>query len=293
MATGAVAGARPAGLASLGARLGLIVGQQEAVASLNPADYVYATPPADVLKRLAQEQAGPAGQPSSSDGANTAAGSRPALQGAAALPVAAAAGAPKPAAHPGSAAHCLADDLFAGQLDLDDDCLRLLLGEDAAESGPCASAAGSGKGPAAGSGGSGASQRSSATDAGAAPGGEGEAASLPAGAPAAVKEEDDDIAMLFGELREPLDLHLLAGGHHQPLAAAAAAERSDDAGSAAGADADPNACHGDLASPSKRAKGAPLAAPAGGLHLALSMDYERAAESINLELLGAGGAQRK
>lgn len=81
MATGAVAGARAAGLVGLGARLGLIVGQQEAVASLNPADYVYATPPADVLKRLAQEQTGPAGQPGSSDGAHTAAGSRPALQG--------------------------------------------------------------------------------------------------------------------------------------------------------------------------------------------------------------------
>lgn len=81
MATGAVAGARAAGLAGLGARLGLIVGQQEAVASLNPADYVYAMPPADVLKRLAQEQAGPAGQPGSSDGPHTAAGCRPALQG--------------------------------------------------------------------------------------------------------------------------------------------------------------------------------------------------------------------
>lgn len=79
-----------------------------------------------------------------------------------------------------------------------------------------------------------------------------------------------------------MDLHLLAGGHHQPLAATA--ELSDDAGSAAGADGG-----ADLASPSKRVK----AAPASGLHLALSMDYEKAAESINLELLGAGGAQRK
>lgn len=125
------------------------------------------------------------------------------MAGAAALPAAAAAAraAAKPLAHPGAAPHCLVDDPFGAQLDLDDDCLRLLLGEDADESGPCASAAGSGKGPAAGSG---VSQRSSATGGGAAAGaapGDAEAASLPARAQAAVKEEDDDIAMLFGELR--------------------------------------------------------------------------------------------
>lgn len=96
--------------------------------------------------------------------------------------------------------------------------------------------------------------------------------------------------MLSHGCREPLDLHLLAEGHHQPLAAACA-EHSDDAGSAAGADG--GDADADLASPSKRAKGGPPAAPPGGLHLALSMDYEKAAESINLELLGAGGAQRK
>ncbi len=90
--------------------------------------------------------------------------------------------------------------------------------------------------------------------------------------------------------REPLDLHLLAGGHHHTLAGARA-ELSDDAGSAAGADG--GGADADLASPSKRAKAGPAAAPAGGLHLALAMDYEKAAESINLELLGAGGAQRK
>ncbi len=127
----------------------------------------------------------------------------PPTAGAAALPAAAAAAraAAKPLAHPGAAPHCLVDDPFGAQLDLDDDCLRLLLGEDADESGPCASAAGSGKGPAAGSG---MSQRSSATGGGAAAGaapGDAEAASLPARAQAAVKEEDDDIAMLFGELR--------------------------------------------------------------------------------------------
>lgn len=134
----------------------------------------------------------------------------------------------QPAAHHAAHAthhhHCpLSDDLFGGQLDLDDDCLRLLLGEDADEAaGPCTSAAGSGKGPAGTGSGSGASQRSSATagEAAAAAGGsgathpaaaaaaEGEAVSLPAGSAAAAaaamvaaikEEEEEDIAMLFGE----------------------------------------------------------------------------------------------
>lgn len=102
----------------------------------------------------------------------------------------------------------MAEDLFGPHLDLDDDCLRLLLGEDADEtSGPCASAAASGGkgGPRAADG---PSQKSSATGergaTAAAPAGDAEAASAgePAGgvhAAHAEQHEDDDIAMLFGE----------------------------------------------------------------------------------------------
>jgi hypothetical protein len=89
--------------------------------------------------------------------------------------------APEVAAKPSSTLAASVDDLFNNHLalDLDDDCLRLLLGEDADESAPCVSA-GSGKA------GSGASEKSSGTAAG-----EADAAS----------HEDDDIAMLFGEMR--------------------------------------------------------------------------------------------
>lgn len=296
-----------AATARLGA-LGLLAGAAEVGCSLNPADYVYPAPTEAQLQRLLPAagqggvigcSVGPVRQPATRGLKANGFGAGGALQGAA--PSAAAAAAVAAAKAAGAAAHDLLDDFFGGQLELDDDCLRLLLGEDADETvGPCASAAGSGKGAACGSGGSGASQKSSATAgeaAGAAAGaGDAEAASLPdAGTAAAAAvatvpfkhEEEDDIAMLFGEYRaEPLDpLHLL-GTAHLAVAAADDDDTSSAAGGGSGAD-------GDCDSP-KRAKPSAGCSPgASGLHLNLSMDYVKAAESINLELLGAGGAQRK
>ncbi|KAL4853943.1 Splicing factor U2af large subunit A [Chlorella vulgaris] len=181
--------------------------------------------------------------------------------------------APEVAAKPSSTLAASVDDLFNNHLalDLDDDCLRLLLGEDADESAPCVSA-GSGKA------GSGASEKSSGTAAG-----EADAAS----------HEDDDIAMLFGEMRhtvgpslEPLELHLLGTAH---LHATDDADTSSEAGGHAG-DNEGLATEHSGGTPTKRARqGADHeSSPSGRGGLMLSMNYEKAAESINLELLASG-----
>jgi hypothetical protein len=116
-------------------------------------------------------------------------------------------------------------------------------------------------------------------------GGEAEAASRQ---PAHL-EDDDDIAMLFGESRhapslEALELHLLGAG---PLGAA------DDTSSEAGAEAEAEQCGEEgCAREAAAAAGAGLKRAASeGLSsppsrgLMLHMNYEKAAESINLELL--------
>ncbi|PSC72403.1 hypothetical protein C2E20_4123 [Micractinium conductrix] len=260
-------------LEQLGGRLGLHCGPSELSASLNPNDYCYGAPSEAQLQRLLCQRIAPL------DAVAGAQAACAALQGAA-QPAAVA-----PQAKPAGAG--MAEDLFGLHLDLDDDCLRLLLGEDADEtSGPCASAAASGGkgGPRAADG---PSQKSSATGergaTAAAPAGDAEAASAgePAGgvhAAHAEQHEDDDIAMLFGEGHRPsaaleLDLHLLGGATHHQL------------------DAHSGDTSGD--SPNKRAKSCSPASPSGrfpALGLSLSMDYEAAAESINLQLLGG---QRK
>lgn len=309
----------------LGARLGLQTSQAELQASLSPADYVYGQPTQQQLQRLVKQQMGamlPSGaQPAAATQTAAGFGGPAALQGAA--PLAAAAAGAGAAAKPAGALAASVDDLFNNHLalELDDDCLRILLGEDEDESAPCVSAAaagGSGKGTAGSAGGG--SEKSSVTGAegasaaagggpSAAACGDAEAAShLP---PHFEPEDDDDIAMLFSEFRghaggaaslEPLDLHLLGTAH------LAASDDTSDTASQAGDDAD--ADHGnaddqavldaaaDAAAGLKRVKArsgaaagsgcASGAASPSGRGLMLSMNYEKAAESINLELLAAG-----
>lgn len=264
-------------LVGLGARLGIQASAAELQASLNPADYVYAAPSEAMLQRLLKQQMDRVGaggeQLTSPGGAPAGYGPQAALQGAAG-----------PAAKPCFPLAASVDDLFNNNLalELDDDCLRILLGEDEDESRPCASG-GSGGLPANGSG-CGGSEKSTATAEGAAagaPAGEAEAASLPFG-----REDDDDIAMLFGELRgsgagslEALDLHMLGAAH-------LAATDDSDSASQAGDDGEVLVAAADSGAGLKRAKqpseaeGSP-----SGRGLVLSMNYEKAAESINSELL--------
>lgn len=179
------------------------------------------------------------------------------------------------------------DDLFNHHLalDLDDDCLRILLGEDEDESAPCASG-GSGKGAAAGG-----SEKSSATADQGGAAGEAEAAS----------HDDDDIAMLFGEMRhtggssmEAMELHLLGTA---PLAATddsdTTSQAGGDAAAAGGGDGEVLMAAAEAGAGLKRSKsccagGAAAAASPAGRGLMLSMNYEAAAQCINLELLAGG-----
>lgn len=251
---------------------GLVASAAELQASLRPTDYVYGQPTAAQLaamRRALQQQSdcSPLAPSTAQNPAVTVptvvTRAQAALQGAA----------PEVAAKPSSTLAASVDDLFNNHLalDLDDDCLRLLLGEDADESAPCVSA-GSGKA------GSGASEKSSGTAAG-----EADAAS----------HEDDDIAMLFGEMRhtvgpslEPLELHLLGTAH---LHATDDADTSSEAGGHAG-DNEGLATEHSGGTPTKRARqGADHeSSPSGRGGLMLSMNYEKAAESINLELLASG-----
>ncbi|KAI7838450.1 hypothetical protein COHA_007713 [Chlorella ohadii] len=272
-------------MGALGARLGVPCSAAEQACSLRPQDYAYpAHPSAAVLQRL-QRQLSKAGAPASGAGSLAGAfGPAAALQGAAPGPAAAGpAPAPADAAKPELAGGM--EDPFHAQLhlpELDDDCLRLLLGEDADESSAPAAAAQAGAPAAPAAAGSGnASEKSSACHAEepAAAVGEVEAASRQPAHP----EDDDDIAMLFGESRhapslEALELHLLGAG---PLGAA------DDTSSEAGAEGS-EGCVREAADAAgaglKRQASEGLASPPGR-GLMLHMNYEKAAESINLELL--------
>lgn len=275
-------------MGALGARLGVPCSAAEQACSLRPQDYAYpAHPSAAVLQRL-QRQLSKAGAPASATGSLAGAfGPAAALQGAATGPAAAVAapepaGAAKPAC--AMAGGCM-EDPFHAQLhlpELDDDCLRLLLGEDADESAAPAAVAQAGAPAAPAAAGSGnASEKSSACHAEepATAVGEVEAASRQPAHP----EDDDDIAMLFGEARhapslEALELHLLGAG---PLGAA------DDTSSEAGAEGS-DGCVREAAAAAgaglKRQASEGLASPPGR-GLMLHMNYEKAAESINLELL--------
>lgn len=267
----------------MGARLGVPCSAAEQACSLRPADYAYASPSAATLQRLQRElgnslaaAGAPAGAPA------IAAGSLPGALGAAPGGAAAAAAGPTPAADATKLAGM--EDPFHAQLhlpELDDDCLRLLLGEDADESvAPAAAAPAAPAAPGSGN----ASEKSSACHAEepAAAAGDAEAASRQPAHP----EDDDDIAMLFGETRhapslEALELHLLGVG---PMGAvddtSSEAEAEGEEGCAREAAADAGA--GLKRQASEGAGG--LASPPGR-GLMLHMNYEKAAESINLELL--------
>lgn len=268
-----------------GARLGVPCSAAEQACSLRPQDYTYgAFPSAAVLARLQRQLCTPSEAPST---AGCTAGS---LTGAAPGPAAAATATAAAAPAPADAAKLTGmEDAYHPQLhmpELDDDCLRLLLGDDADESAAAAAATQGGTPAAPTPPGSGnASEKSSAchADEPAAAGGDVEAASRQP-APGAHPEDDDDIAMLFGEARhapslEALDLHLLGAA---PMGAA------DDTSSEAGAEGGEDGCTREAAAAAgaglKRQACEGLASPPGR-GLMLHMNYEKATESINLELL--------